>query len=140
MPIRNAQQDHLLRLVQQMMAALERARGLRGGGRVEEGLEVLRAVEAELLGPLQAAARLVDPATAAHLVAEPLRIAAWARLLHEEAAALGHAGQEEASRAAAARAAELAREALRRGAASAGTLREVLGPLAGDAGGAAGAG
>lgn len=125
MPIRNSQQDYLLRLIQQMAAVIAAMLGLRGGGKVDEALEMAADAERELLGPLLPAATVVDAATAAHLIGEPLKIAAWARLLAERAALLRDAG-DPAADLVAARAAELAEEARARADGRAAEVERVL--------------
>lgn len=127
--IRNSQQDALLRLIQQMTAVVAQMRGLRGGGKIDEALEVARTAEGELLGPVAAAATVVDAATAAQMIGEPLKAAAWARLLHERAALLRDAGDPAAADAVEARAGELAREARARAGGDAAAIEGVLGPL-----------
>ena len=126
MVIRNSQQDYLLRMIQQLAAVVARLLGLRGGGKVDEALEVVRTAEGELLGPLAAAATAVDTATAAQIIGEPVRIAAWARLLRARAELLRDAGEHEAAEGVAARAAELAGEARARAEGSRGIVESVL--------------
>jgi hypothetical protein len=127
-PIRNSQHDHLLRLIQQLMAVLAQARGLRRSARLDEGLEMLRDAEGELLGPLAVAVRAVDPATAAQLIGDPLRIAGWARILHEEVEILRAGGHSDAADATAERARALAAEARHRAEGPSAVLEELLGP------------
>lgn len=127
--IRNSQQDALLRLIQQMAAVVAQMLGLRGGGKIDEALEVARTAEGELLGPVAAAATVVDAATAAQMIGEPLKVAAWARLLHERAGLLRDAGEPAAADAVEARAGELALEARARAGGDGAAVDGVLGPL-----------
>jgi hypothetical protein len=110
MAIRTSQ-DYFLRMMEETAAVVARLRGMRGGGSVPEALEVARTSEDALLGPLAPAARAVDAATAAHIVGEPVRVAAWARLLFERAALLRECGDAAGAAAAGARAEALAAEA-----------------------------
>ena len=76
----------------------------------------------------------LDSATAAHVLGEPLRIAAWARLLHERAGLLRMAGDEEGASLVSRRARELAAEAQGRSLGYEKAVRELLGALAEAAG------
>jgi hypothetical protein len=129
MPI-SSRDDYLLRIIQQMGAVLARMLGLKNGGQVHEALQTLDDAEGELLGPQAEVVPRVDSATAAHILGEPQRIAAWARLLHERAALLRLAGDEAGAALAAQRAIELAAEAQARAGGYATAVRELLGPLA----------
>jgi hypothetical protein len=129
MPV-SSRDDYLLRIIQQMGAVLARMLGLKNGGQVHEALQTLDDAEGELLGPMAEVVPRVDSATAAHMLGEPQRIAAWARLLHERAALLRLAGDEAGAALAAQRAAELAAEAQARAGGYATAVRELLGPLA----------
>jgi hypothetical protein len=129
MPI-SSRDDYLLRIIQQMGAVLARMLGLKNGGQVHEALQTLDDAEGELLGPQAEVVPRVDSATAAHILGEPQRIAAYARLLHERAALLRLAGDEAGAALAAQRAIELAAEAKARAGGYATAVRELLGPLA----------
>ncbi len=129
MPI-SSREDYLLRIIRQMGAVLARMLGLKNGGQVHEAMQALDDAEGELLGPLAEVVPRVDSATAAHIVAHPLRIAAWARLLHERADLLRLAGDAAGAALTAARAAELAAEAEARAEGYESAVRELLGPLA----------
>lgn len=123
--IRNSHQDYILRLIQQMAQAVAQMLGLRGGGQVEEGLQVARDAEGELLGPLLPAVSVVDAGTAAQMIGEPLKVALWARLLAERAALLEDAG-DPAAAAVTERAAALAAEARARAGEGAAAVERVL--------------
>lgn len=132
MPI-SAREDLLLRLIRQMGAVMARMLGLKNGGQVQEALQTLDDAEGELLGPMAQVVPRLDSATAAHVLGEPQRIAAWARLLHERADLLRIAGDDAGASLAARRALELAAEAQARAAGYEKAVRELLGTLADDA-------
>lgn len=129
MPI-SSREDYLLRMIRELSGVIAQMLGLKGGGQIHEAMQTLDDAEGELLGPLAQAAPRVDAATAAHIIGEPQKIAAWARLLHERADLLRLAGDEAGAAVTAARAAELAREAVARGEASRSAIDEILGPAA----------
>lgn len=133
MPV-SSRDDWLLRELRLLGAVLARMLGLKNGGQVQEALQALDDAEGELLGPLAGVVPRVDSATAAHMLASPQRIAAWARVLHERADLLRLSGDESGAAFAAARARELAAEAWTRAAGYESAVRELLGPLAGAAG------
>ncbi|HEX6909656.1 MAG TPA: hypothetical protein VF142_04665 [Longimicrobium sp.] len=129
MPI-SSRDDWLIRELQVLGAVIARMRGLKGGGQLHEARQALDDAEGELLGPLAGVVPRLDSATAAHIVAEPRRIAAWARLLHERADLLRLAGDEAGAAALEQRAAELAAEGWARAEGFEAPVRELLGPLA----------
>lgn len=129
MPI-SSRDDHLLRLIQQMGAVLARMLGLKNGGQVREALQALGDAQGELLGPLAGVLPRMDSATAAILLGDPTRIAAWARVVHERAGLLRLRGDPADADAEERRANELAREALGRADGFESAVRELLGPLA----------
>lgn len=61
--------------------------GDRKAGRTQATLTAIAGAERALLGPMGAVVPRVDAETAAQMLGEPLRIAAYARLLHERAGA-----------------------------------------------------
>lgn len=127
MPI-SSREDYLLRMIRELGAVMARMLGLRQGGQLHEAAQALDDAEGELLGPLAEAVPRVDSATAAHMIGEPRRIAAWARLLHERAALLRDAGDEPGAAVAAERAREMTAEAVARGEGSLSAILEILGP------------
>ena len=129
MPI-SSRDDWLIRELQMLGAVIARMLGLKGGGQLHEARQALDDAEGELLGPLADVVPRLDSATAAHIVAEPRRIAAWARLLHERADLLRLAGDEASAAALEGRAGELAAEAWARAEGLEAPVRELLGPLA----------
>lgn len=126
MSIRTSREDYLLRLIREMAAVAARMLRLRADGRLDEAMQVASDAEGELLGPLAAAANAVDAATAARLLGEPLKVAAWARLLAERAALLRAAGEDAGAGALEERAALLAAEARSRAGASRSAVDGVL--------------
>lgn len=129
MPI-SSRDDWLLRELRMLGAVLARMLGLKNGGQLREARQALDDAEGELLGPLAQVAPRVDAATAAHMISEPRRIAAWARLLHERADLLRLAGDDGAAALAAGRARELAAQAWTRAEGHESAVRELLGELA----------
>ena len=127
MPI-SSREDYLQRMIRQLSGVIAQMLGLKGGGQIHEAMQTLDDAEGELLGPLAQVAPRVDSATAAHIIGEPQKIAAWARLLYERADLLRLAGDPAGAAATAARAAELAREAVARGETSRSAIEEILGP------------
>ncbi len=79
------QQDYILRLIEQVGAAIQRAFGLRDTGAPEIALYELRAAVNELLGPAAPLVSQVDVETAINIVGDPQRLALLARLLAAEA-------------------------------------------------------
>jgi hypothetical protein len=129
----SSREDYLMRLIRQLGETIARLRGLRNGGELQEALRTLDDAQGELLGPLAGVVPRVDPDTAAHMLGDPQRIAAWARLLHERAELLRQAGDPAAADAARHHAAALARAAQTRAQGFERDVRDLLGPLA-DAG------
>lgn len=90
------QSDYLLRLIEQTMRVLLRLAKI---GRVDDALRELDDATAALLGELAGIVPRLDAATAAHLLGDPDRVAAWALLLAKRAEAerlRGDAGAAEA--------------------------------------------
>lgn len=101
MTTRSTQQheDYILRLIRQMagFAAALVGRGVK----VEQAtLDAISDAERALLGPMADILPRMDADTAAQMLGEPLRIAAYARLLHERAALGGPEAEALAARAA----------------------------------------
>lgn len=129
MPI-SSREDYLLRMIRELGAVIARMLGQKNGGQVQEAMATLDEAEGELLGAQAQVVPRVDSATAAHILADPQRIAAWARLLHERADLLRLAGDPDAAALLAVRARELADEARARAQGHEARVRELLGPLA----------
>jgi hypothetical protein len=113
------ERGHILRLIAAAAATVRRLRErLAGGGAAPDDIvRESRAAQGELLGTHAALLGALDPTSAATLLADPPRVAAWAELLRVEAAALRTAG-----RAADADAMERRAEALARTAGTAPTV------------------
>ncbi len=105
-------EDHILRQIRAFAAALARIMGLRNAGLIEEARVALDHEYQSLVGDQHDVLRSVDAVTAAHMLNVPGRIAAYARLVHEEAALTADATAASALRR---RSLELALEALQRG-------------------------
>lgn len=109
----SAREDHLLRLVQQVAAAMRRLRerisGPSGLPNDEADAVAREAGDAIglLLGPQARLLQRVDAASAAALVGAPERVALWADLLDVQASAVAAAGDEAGARRLAERAAAL---------------------------------
>jgi len=87
------QRDYILRLIEAVAAAIARIlRRKESGDFIGARREVYIACT-ELLGPLAPVVMHADTHTAADLVGDPRRIAAWARLLAEDAELLRLLGQ-----------------------------------------------
>ncbi|HVH12970.1 MAG TPA: hypothetical protein VM759_07960 [Longimicrobium sp.] len=126
----SSRDDWLLREMRLLGSVLARMLGQKNGGQLQEALQTLDDAEGELLGVMGDVAPRVDAATAAHMLREPLRIAGWARLLHERAELLRQSGDVAGAALAAHRAAELAAEARARAEGHESAVRELLEPLA----------
>lgn len=81
-----ARRDYILRMIEQLAAAIARIAGLRVSGRHDEALEVLRETQNGLLGPLQPMIGRLDAASAVAMLGDASKIEAYLRLLAEEAA------------------------------------------------------
>lgn len=95
--MRATQSDYILRLIEQLGAALRRLRERLAGGHAEVADEViLEAVDAQadLFGPLWEVIRTLDAETAASLIPERERLSGWIELLRLEADAAHLAGDE----------------------------------------------
>jgi hypothetical protein len=80
------ERDYLLRLINQASIALARLRErLLGGTTPDEIIAAARAAQGELLGKDAAMLRLLDPASAAHVLGDKELLAMWAELLRLEA-------------------------------------------------------
>ena len=110
------ERDWLLRLAEQIAAALARALGLRRAGAFEEARAELERAAREAAGIELALLERLAPGSAAQLVREPARLAALARLALERAHVEADAGDAGAAGRWEGRAAELGRLARRGGA------------------------
>jgi len=82
------QRDYILRLLEQIAAAISQVLKLKTDGDLVGARQEVRRATMELLGPASAMAMMVDPRTAANLVSDPRRLRLWARLLEEDSALL----------------------------------------------------
>lgn len=88
------ERDYILRMIAAAAAAVARLRErLIGGAQPEEIVEAARAAQGELLGKDAGLLRALDPSSAAHVVGDRERLAAWGDLLRIEAEALRKAGR-----------------------------------------------
>lgn len=92
----SSQSDYILRLVEQLGAALRRMRErlARDVSAAPEVLEEAARAQAELLGPLFPTLRSVDAATAVGLVPDSRQVEMWTALLELEAEAAALLGNE----------------------------------------------
>ncbi len=81
----SSRDDYLLRMIREVMEALARIAGLRKEGKAAEALTEIDAARGLLLGPAAELVPRLDPASAAHVVGDPERILALARLVRAEA-------------------------------------------------------
>ena len=103
--------DYILRMIQEIARMIAALVGLKREGRYDEALAEARTATGKLLGPLGDLAPRLDSVTAAHMVADPDVLAAWAELVAEEADVHRLMGNDPAFRAGSRRALELALEA-----------------------------
>lgn len=101
------QSDYLLRLIEQTLRVLLRLAKI---GRVDDALREIDDATAALLGELADIVPRLDAATAAHVLGDPDRVAAWALLLARRAEAERLRGDAGAAVALERRAVELALE------------------------------
>src|SRR5688572_4071846 len=88
------ERDFILRMIAAAAAAVARLRErLIGGAQPDEIVQAARAAQGELLGKDFGMLRALDPSSAAHVVGDRERLAAWADLLRVEAEALRKAGR-----------------------------------------------
>lgn len=88
------EKDYLLRLINQASIALARLRErLIGGATPDEIVQAARAAQGELLGKDAGMLRLLDPASAAHVLGDKQLLAMWADLLRLESDAHRKAGR-----------------------------------------------
>lgn len=75
------QQDYVLRQIEMISEMITKALLLKNEHKVSEGLHLIDATVREILGPHADMINMVDAATAAHLIGDPLKIRAYADLL-----------------------------------------------------------
>ncbi len=80
------ERDYVMRLVKQLVELIAIVLRLKGAGKMNEAVQALENGCLSLLGIPYSALALVDSKSAADLLSEPTRIAAFARLLEERAA------------------------------------------------------
>jgi hypothetical protein len=119
------QQDYILRMIEQISAAIRRALQLRVDGSPEGAVEELRAAEAALLGPAAPLVPQLDAHSAVNVVGDPQRLALWARLLYAESETRSAMDETETALALRARALFMARAAV----AKDEGIRELIGDL-----------
>ena len=78
--------DYILRIIEQLGAALRRIRSLlaRGTAGAEAALEESRLAQAELLGDRSGMLERLDPETAATLMSDPRQLQLWIDLIRAE--------------------------------------------------------
>jgi hypothetical protein len=109
------QRDYILRLLEAVAAAIARIMRRKESGDLPGARREVYIACTELLGPLAPVVMHADARTAADLLSDPRRVAAWARLLAEDAGLLRLLGQEDAAAATERRALTLLLEARLRG-------------------------
>ena len=107
----SSQSDYIMRMIEQLGAALRRLRQLlaRGVPAAPEVLEEAERAQAQLFGPLWPTLRLVDADTAAGLIPDRRQLELWVELLRLEGDASRLTGDDGRAVALEARAAELER-------------------------------
>lgn len=89
--------DYILKIVEELARAVARVAGLRQQGRTAEAIRATEDAAAAIAGMDLRMAAAVDTATVAHHLADPVRTAALARLMHERAALAASEGAGETS-------------------------------------------
>ncbi len=107
----SSQQDYLLRMMQQVAAAIARMLRRKNTGDLIGARQELHAAIGELLGPSAQVAPLMDTRTAAGLLSDPRMVVSWALLLRQDAELLHLTGHPVAAREIERRALELLLEA-----------------------------
>lgn len=87
------QRDYILRLIEAATAAIARALKRKNEGDVTSARQEIADAIGQVLGPRGALATMVDSRTAADLISDPVQIALYARLLHEDAGIIEGAGE-----------------------------------------------
>lgn len=90
-----ARDDYLLRMIQQVAAALRRLRArMEGGALPDEIARDAGAAIGELLGPQRALLEMLDPKSAAALVGDADRLDLWVALIRMQSTAASNAKDE----------------------------------------------
>ncbi len=84
--------DYILRIVQQLAEAVARILALRKKGSVAEAIREVEGAAGAIAGMDLRMAAAVDTGTVARHLADPVRMAALARLMHERAGLAGDQG------------------------------------------------
>ncbi len=129
MPVRSSQEDFLLRELRRVAEMIARALSFRGSGELPAARTEIDAAYTTLLGQQSDLLRMLDASSAARLIGNPKKIAAFARIHAADAALAAEAGNAKAERHLAARAALLAEEAVKldpNDADAIAALREIL--------------
>lgn len=111
--MRASRSDYILRLIEQLGAAIARLREKlvgAGAAAADEVMDETRQMQSELFGPLWEVISRVDARTAASLVPEQNKLLVWIELLEIEADAAEKAGAAATAAARRLRAAELRNE------------------------------
>lgn len=124
----SSKRDYLLRLIEELQQALATILRHRQEGDGDAGVRAADEAIAKLLGPLAEVATRLDPGSAAQVMGDADRTAAWARLLAAKAAVQRERG-DTAVAATEARALALALEAEARGSSAALEIKELIAEL-----------
>jgi hypothetical protein len=120
------QRDYILRMIEAIAAALARIVRRREAGDFAGARRETRVATIELLGPATSLAGSVDSRTAGDLLGDPWRLAAWARLVADDAETVRLMDNDDAARQLERRALELFVEARLRGAELDAAAQEVF--------------
>jgi hypothetical protein len=93
------QKDYILRMIEQLAAELARIMSLQAAGKLDEALQAVRETADGIFGPLRRTLDEVDSATAARLIGDAGKIAAYAALLAAQADILDQKGEARRARA-----------------------------------------
>lgn len=89
--------DYILRIVEELARAIARITALRQKGSTDAAVRETEDAASAIAGMDLRMAAAVDTATVAHHLADPVRMAALARLMHERAALAADQGSAEAT-------------------------------------------
>jgi hypothetical protein len=89
-----SKKDYLLRMVDEVGTLLRAVLGLRKAGRHEEALAKLVSAAGDILGIPRSILDALDAASAAKLLAEPVKVRAYGRILREEGDILEEMGRD----------------------------------------------